>query len=150
MMIAIGSDHRGVDYKKNVILLLVKMGHDYKDFGSYTSDPVDYPDIARMVAGAVLSAQFDFGILICGTGIGMSIAANKVHGIRAALCCDTFYAKRARLHNNANIMCLGAERSEADVKDILDIFFNTQFEGGRHQVRLDKLHQIENDVPVSD
>jgi ribose 5-phosphate isomerase B len=80
----------------------------------------------------------------------MSIAANKVHGIRAALCCDTYYAKRARLHNNANIMCLGAERSEADVKDILDIFFNTQFEGGRHQVRLDKLHQIENDVPVSD
>jgi ribose 5-phosphate isomerase B len=143
MKIAIGSDHRGLDYKKYVVGLLSGMGYGCKDFGSYTSDPVDYPDIAASVCEAVAESQFDYGILICGTGIGMSIAANKVKGIRAALCCDTFGAQRARLHNDANVLCLGAERGEAGVKEILETFFTTQFEGGRHRRRLDKVRQME-------
>jgi ribose 5-phosphate isomerase B len=143
MNIAIGADHRGLDYKKYVIGVLTQMGFSYKDFGSYTADSVDYPDIAKVVCEAVAKSQFDFGILICGTGIGMSIAANKVAGIRAALCCDVFSSQRARLHNNANVICLGAERGEAGVSDILKTFFTTQFEGGRHQKRLDKIHEME-------
>jgi len=143
MNIAVGSDHRGLDYKKGVLELLSGMGHDYQDFGSYTADSVDYPDIALAVCRGVASRQFDYGILICGTGIGMSIAANKVKGIRAALCCDTFSAQRARLHNDANVLCLGAERGEAGVREILQTFFATPFEGGRHQRRLDKVHLLE-------
>jgi ribose 5-phosphate isomerase B len=143
MNIAIGSDHRGVEYKKFVIGLLAGMGYQSQDFGSYSAESVDYPDIAKAVCEAVAGSQFDYGILICGTGIGMSIAANKIKGIRAALCCDTFSAGRARLHNDANIICLGAERGEAGVKDILTTFFTTQFEGGRHQRRLDKIISME-------
>jgi ribose 5-phosphate isomerase B len=143
MNIAIGSDHRGLDYKKYVIGWITDMGYSYKDFGSYTAAAVDYPDIAKAVGEAVAKSEFDSGILICGTGIGMSIAANKVKGIRAALCCDIFSAQRARLHNDANIICLGAERGESGLNDILKTFFTTQFEGGRHQRRLDKIHGIE-------
>jgi ribose 5-phosphate isomerase B len=105
---------------------------------------VDYPDIAKLVGEAVAGSNADLGILICGTGIGMSIAANKIKKIRAALCSDTFSAERARLHNNANVLCLGAERGKAVVKDILSTFLNTQFEGGRHQARLDKISRMEN------
>jgi ribose 5-phosphate isomerase B len=144
MNIAIGTDHRGLDYKKFVISLLDEMGYNSKDFGTYTADAVDYPDIAKVVCEAVIESKFDFGILICGTGIGMSIAANKIKGIRAALCCDTFSAQRARLHNNANVICLGAERGESGVKDILTTFFSTGFEGGRHQPRLDKIKKLES------
>ncbi len=144
MNIAIGSDHRGLDFKKYVIGVLTEMGHGSKDFGSFTTESVDYPDIARVVGEAVARSQFDYGILICGTGIGMSIAANKVKGIRAALCCDTFAAQRARQHNNANILCLGAERGEAGVKEIVQTFLTTQFEGGRHQRRVDKMLQMES------
>jgi ribose 5-phosphate isomerase B len=143
MKIAIGSDHRGLEYKKFVKNLVTTLGYICQDFGSYTSDPVDYPDIAQSVCGAVTKLQSDYGILICGTGIGMSIAANKIKGIRAALCCDAFGAQRARLHNNANVICLGAERGESGVEDILKTFFSTQFEGGRHQRRLDKISQME-------
>ena len=144
MNIAIGTDHRGLDYKKFVISLLDEMGYNSKDFGTYTADAVDYPDIAKVVCEAVIESKFDFGILICGTGIGMSIAANKIKGIRAALCCDTFSAQRARLHNNANVICLGAERGESGVKDILTTFFTTGFEGDRHQRRLDKIKKMES------
>jgi ribose 5-phosphate isomerase B len=144
MNIAVGSDHRGLDYKKFVIKTLTDLGHKTNDFGSYSADSVDYPDIARVVCEAVTAAKFDYGILICGTGIGMSIAANKVKGIRAALCCDAFSAQRARSHNDANVICLGAERGEAGVKEILETFLSTQFEGGRHQRRLEKMSQIEN------
>jgi len=144
MNIAIGTDHRGLDYKKFVISLLDEMGYNSKDFGTYTADAVDYPDIAKVVCEAVIESKFDFGILICGTGIGMSIAANKIKGIRAALCCDTFSAERARLHNNANVICLGSERGESGVKDILTTFFSTGFEGGRHQPRLDKIKKLES------
>ena len=143
MKIAVGSDHRGLDFKKYIFGLLAEMGHSYQDFGSYSTDPVDYPDIAQAVAEAVTESRCDYGILICGTGIGMSIAANKIKGIRAALCCDAFSAERARLHNDANIICLGAERGEAGLKDILRTFFTTPFEGGRHQRRLDKMRDME-------
>ena len=146
MLVAVGSDHRGLEYRKFIIRCLTQMGIESKDFGSFTAEPVDYPDIAASVGKAVVGGQCDFGILICGTGIGMSIAANKVKGIRAALCCDAFAAERARLHNNANIMCLGAERGEEGVEDMLEIFFSTQFEGGRHQRRLEKLAEMEKSL----
>jgi ribose 5-phosphate isomerase B len=143
MLIAVGSDHRGIEYKKFVIKCLSESGLESKDFGSFSAQPVDYPDIAGSVGKAVASGQYSYGILICGTGIGMSIAANKVKGIRAALCSDDFSAERARLHNNANVICLGAERGEAGVKTLLATFFSTQFEGGRHQRRLDKISEME-------
>ena len=143
MKIAVGSDHRGLTYKKYIINLLNEMDHVFKDFGSYSEDAVDYPDIAAAVSDAIVKSEFDCGILICGTGIGMSIAANKVQGIRAALCCDNFAAQRARSHNDANIICLGAERGEEGVKEILQTFLTTQFESGRHQKRLDKISRME-------
>jgi ribose 5-phosphate isomerase B len=142
--IAIGSDHRGLEYKKYVIDFLMETGHQVKDFGTYTADSVDYPDIARTVCEAVVKSRFNFGILICGTGIGMSMAANKIKGIRAALCYDTFSAQRARQHNDANVICLGAERGLNGVEDILKTFLTTSFEAGRHQRRLDKMREMEN------
>jgi ribose 5-phosphate isomerase B len=145
MNIAVGTDHRGLEYKQFIIGLLKELGHQSTDCGSYTTDPVDYPDIAKKVCAAVINRECDYGILICGTGIGMSIAANKVNGIRAALCWDVFGAGRARAHNNSNILCLGAERGETGVIDILRTFLCTQFEGGRHQNRLNKIAQLEND-----
>jgi ribose 5-phosphate isomerase B len=144
MLIAIGSDHRGIEYKNFIIRCLSESGLESRDFGTYNAEPVDYPDIAGRVGKAVASGQCSFGILICGTGIGMSIAANKVKGIRAALCTDVFAAERARQHNDANVICLGAERGEAGVKIMLETFFSTQFEGGRHQRRLDKISEMEN------
>jgi ribose 5-phosphate isomerase B len=144
MSIAVGSDHRGIEFKNFIIDCLHELGLEGKDFGSFSAESVDYPDIAESVGRAVAGGQCDYGILICGTGIGMSIAANKIRGIRAALCNDDFMAGRARLHNDANIICLGAERGEEGVKDILKTFFFTQFEGGRHQRRLDKITRMEN------
>jgi ribose 5-phosphate isomerase B len=144
MNIAIGSDHRGLEYKKFVIGSLTEMGHVCKDFGSYSEEAVDYPAIAQAVGEAVSQSQFDFGVLICGTGIGMSIAANKINGIRAALCWDNFGSQRARQHNNANVICLGAERGTAGVKEILSTFLSTKFEGERHQRRLDMITKMEN------
>jgi len=144
--VAVGTDHRGLEFKKSVIRILTAMGHDCKDFGAYNTNPVDYPDIAQEVGCAVAKTEYDYGILICGTGIGMSIAANKIKKIRAALCIDAFSAQRARLHNDANILCLGAERGEAALEEILATFLNTPFEGGRHQRRLDKIRKLEDQV----
>jgi ribose 5-phosphate isomerase B len=143
LRIAIGCDHRGLDFKQSVIRLITEAGHSCDDKGCYTTEPVDYPDIAREVAGAVAGGDFDCGVLICGTGIGMSIAANKVRGIRAALCHDVFTAARARQHNNANILCLAAESNQEAVAGIVETFLNTPFEGGRHQLRLDKISAME-------
>ena len=143
MRIAIGCDHRGLDLKQLVIRLVEEAGHSYEDFGCYTRESVDYPDIAVKVAGAVAEGGFDYGILICGTGIGMSIAANKVNGIRAALCHNAFSARRARQHNDAQICCLAAEEGKARVPAIIETFLTTEFEGGRHQERLDKIRKIE-------
>ncbi|HUV55946.1 MAG TPA: RpiB/LacA/LacB family sugar-phosphate isomerase, partial [Dehalococcoidales bacterium] len=113
-------------------------------FGSYTTDSVDYPDIAQKVAEVVARGEFTYGILICSTGIGMSIAANKVKGIRAALCHSAFSACRARQHNNANILCLSAEEEQNTVRDIVTAFLAAEFEGGRHQRRVDKIAEMES------
>lgn len=143
MNIAIGCDHRGLRFKQLVIKVITDAGHSYQDFGCFTTDSVDYPDIAREVAGGVAGGDFDRGVLICGTGIGMCIAANKVKGIRAAVCTDIFRARRARQHNDANIMCLAAEDENSDIAEIIDAFLTTPFEGKRHSIRLDKIRAME-------
>jgi len=145
MRIAIGADHRGVELKKTIINLLEETGHEFEDFGSYDTESVDFPDFARKVGEGVAGGDFERGILICDTGIGMCIAANKVKGIRAALCYNAFNAGRARQHNNANILCLGGGEKQLQdpVAEIVDAFLNTEFEGGRHQRRIDKLKAIE-------
>ena len=144
MRIAIGCDHRGISLKKFVMKLITESGYSCEDFGCYTTEPVDYPDIARTVAEAVAGGHFQFGILICGTGIGMCIAANKVRGIRAAQCHNAFSAKRARQHNDANIICLASEEGKALIPAIMETFMTTEFEGGRHQQRLDKIRIMED------
>lgn len=144
MRIAIGCDHRGLDLKRSVIGLITEAGHGYEDFGCYTPESVDYPDIAREVAGAVARGDFERGILICDTGIGMSITANKVRGIRAALCRSAFSARRARQHNDANILCLAAAEVGDGAGEIISAFFASEFEGGRHQRRLNKIRAMED------
>jgi ribose 5-phosphate isomerase B len=144
MRIAIGGDHHGLELKQSIINLITEAGHSYEDFGTDTAEPVDYPDIAKRVAERVAKGDFDFGILICDTGIGMCIAANKVKGIRAALSHDTFSARRARQHNDANILCLGTGGTWDTVREIVDTFLNTPFEDGRHQRRVDKIKAMED------
>ncbi len=144
MRIAIGCDHRGLKLKQFVVKLIAETEHTYEDFGCYTEESVDYPDIAKRVAEAVAEGHFDRGILICGTGIGMCIAANKVKGIRAAQCYDAFCARRARMHNDANILCLAGEEGKARIPAIIEIFLAGEFEGGRHQQRLDKISTMED------
>ncbi len=144
MYIALGCDHRGLKMKQAVMEFLPELGHSYRDFGCYSTDSVDYPDIAREVAKVVASGDFDQGILVCSTGIGMSIAANKVKGIRAALCQDTFAAQRARRHNGANILCLRGENIEINLAlEIVKTYLSTDFEGGRHILRLNKIKALE-------
>jgi ribose 5-phosphate isomerase B len=144
MRIALGNDHRGVELKQAIINFLKNLGHDYHDFGSYGTESVDYPDFARPVAEAVSSSKFDYGILICSTGIGMCIAANKVKGIRADLCHSVQDAIRARQHNDANVLCLAGENIELNASlEIVKAFLSATFEGGRHLRRLDKVRAIE-------
>jgi len=146
MKVAVGCDHRGFALKERVMAILTRQGYFYYDFGCYNQDPVDYPDIALKVAQVVAQGEFDCGILICSTGIGMCIAANKVKGIRAALCHDEFTVRRAREHNNANILCLGGEVvKERGVEDIIHTFLTTPFEGGRHIPRLQKIAAVERE-----
>ena len=144
MRIAVGCDHRGLNLKQSIIKLIIELEHSYEDFGCYTLDSVDYPDIARRVAEAVASGDFECGILICDTGIGMSIAANKVKGIRAALCYDAFSARLARQHNDANILCLRAEQEQDKVRKVVRTFLASEFEGGRHLRRLNKIKAMED------
>lgn len=144
MRIAIGCDQHGLKLKKTIVKQIISAGHSYQDFGCETPEPVDYPDIARQVAQSVARGDFDRGILICGTGIGMCIAANKVNGIRAALCYSPFSACRARQHNDANILCLPGEEPPKRITEIVDSFLTCEFEGGRHQRRLDKIRDMEN------
>jgi len=144
MQIALGADHRGLDLKKRLLSSLADEGHTCLDFGCPDEIPSDYPDFAQKVAEAVSSSRSDFGILICSTGIGMSIVANKVKGIRAALCNDLFSSRRARQHNDANILCMGGDViGPALAIEIVDIFLSTKFEGGRHLRRIDKLKAVE-------
>jgi ribose 5-phosphate isomerase B len=142
--IAIGCDHRGLALKKLIVPLLQNTGHSYQDFGCYSTDPVDYPDIAQKVGEAVASGNFDQGILICNTGIGISIAANKIKGVMAALCCDVFAAQRARQHNDANVLCLRGENIDTEsALEIVKTFLATDFEGGRHLRRVNKIRALE-------
>ena len=144
MKIAIGCDHGGFNLKNTVIKHLEEKGIEVKDFGTYSTDSCDYPDISIQVAEAVAKKEFEYGILICGTGIGISIAANKVPGIRCAVVSDTFSAKMSKAHNNANMLSLG-ERvlGKGLALEIVEAWINTEFEGDRHQRRVDLLGDIE-------
>ena len=144
-MIAIGCDHGGFELKGHIVEYLKSKGIEYKDYGTYSEDSIDYPDCARPVCEAVQDGTAEGGILICGTGIGISMAANKFKGIRAALCSDVYSAKMTKVHNNANVICLGGRvmgREHAFM--IVDAWMEAEFEGGRHQARIDKIHAIEN------
>ena len=143
-MIAIGCDHAGCEMKKYIIDTLSAQGFEFKDMGCDGS-PCDYPVIAEAVCNEVISENCEKGILICGTGIGMSIAANKIKGIRAALCTDSFSTRFTRLHNNSNVMCLGARTLGVGLgAELAEIFLKTGFEGGRHQRRIDLVTELEN------
>jgi len=140
MKIAIGNDHAGYDMKKIVITWLEEQGHEIQNFGTDSSASVDYPDYVHPLANAVEKGEFDFGILVCGSGQGVSFTANKHQGIRAALCWRSEIAKLAREHNNANVLCLpGRFLSDEEGIEILKTFLETSFEGGRHQNRINKV-----------
>jgi len=144
MKIAIGSDHAGFDLKETIRVFLEEKGIDVKDFGTHSEERVDYPDYAFPLSESVAKGDEDFGILICGTGIGMSIVANKVKGIRASLCSDVYSAHSAREHNDANILCLGGRvLGEELAKEIVNAWLNASFLGGRHKRRIDKIASYE-------
>jgi len=144
LRIAIGSDHAGFSLKEKLKQWLIELGYEVRDFGTMSEEAVDYPDIAFKVAREVSQGRFDRGILICGTGIGMCIAANKVIGIRAALCWDKRSAELSRKHNNSNILCLGGRvLREREAMKIVDAWLTTKFEGGRHLRRVRKIMEFE-------
>ena len=144
MKVAIGSDHRGFEVKRRVVSVVTQLGHEVIDVGPVTGESVDYPDFAFPVATAVAESKADRGILICGTGIGMCIAANKVHGVRAAPCHDPITAEMSRRHNDANVLCLSADLLGEDiVLRMVRIWLETEFEGGRHARRVEKIVQFE-------
>ncbi len=144
MKIAVGNDHGGVELKNALIKHLEERGIEYCNFGTDTTESVDYPEYGLKVAEAVAKGDFDYGIVICGTGIGISIAANKVPGIRCGHCHDTFSARMTRMHNDANMLAFGARVIGAGLMiDIVDAFLDAKFEGGRHQKRIDKITEIE-------
>ena len=143
-MIALGCDHGGYELKQEVIAYLEKNGLEYKDFGCYSTEAVDYPVYAKLVAKAIQSGECEKGILICGTGVGISIAANKVNGVRAAVCSDCATARLVKEHNNANIIAFGARIVGSELaKDIVKAYLDAEFQGGRHQTRIDMIHEIE-------
>lgn len=144
MKIAVGADHRGYNAKNHVKIVLSELGVEIQDFGTDSTKSCDYPDPALAAARAVQEGACSGGILICGTGIGMSVTANKLHGIRAALCHDELTAEMSRRHNNANILCLPADLiGNALMRRIIEVWLKTPFEGGRHQTRVDKITEIE-------
>ena len=144
-MIAIGCDHGGIDIKNAVIGYLQEKGIDYTDFGTDSDQSVDYPIYAYKVAKSVSEGEADYGIICCGTGIGVSMAANKVKGIRAAVVTNEFCAEMTRRHNNANILCMGGRViDDKTAVKLADIFLNTPFEGGRHEKRVNMITDIEN------
>ena len=144
MKIAIGCDHGALDLKNTMKAHLEKKGFEVKDFGTHTLDSCDYPDFAAPAAKAVASGECDKGIVLCTTGIGVSITANKVKGIRCAHCCDTLTAEMTRRHNDANMLAMGAGITGVNLaKKMVEVFLSTEFEGGRHQRRVDQLNAIE-------
>ena len=149
-MIAIGSDHGGYELKSSVIEYLEDKGIEYKDFGCYSKSSCDYPDFAVKACSAIVEGICDKALLFCGTGIGISIAANKVPGIRAACCSDVFSAKFTRLHNDANVLCLGGRVVGTGLAlELVEVFLKTEFEGGRHFRRVEKIKSIEMNSPYS-
>jgi len=145
MRIAIATDHAGIDIKPFINNFLEDLGHHVEDFGTNTSESCDYADFAYPAAESVANGNNDIGIIFCGSGIGVSIVANKVDGIRAALVCNKETAKLSREHNNANVLCFGTRfLQEEEIKEIISNFINTEFEGGRHQRRIDKIHNRTN------
>jgi ribose 5-phosphate isomerase B len=148
MRIAIGSDHRGYEAKRRIVSLLQQMGHEVLDLGPDSPNKVDYPDFAFQVALAVSEGRVERGILICGTGIGMCIAANKVKGVRAAPCHDSITAEMSRRHNDANVLCLSADLlGEELIERMVRIWLETDFEGGRHGRRVEKIVKFETEQP---
>ncbi|MEW4562966.1 ribose 5-phosphate isomerase B [Bremerella sp. JC770] len=144
MKIAIGSDHRGYEVKTKIIEHLSKLGHESLDCGAHDCNSIDYPDIATAVAEKIVSGDVDRGILICGSGIGMAITANKFPGVRAATCHDDLTAEMSRRHNNVNVMCLSADLlGERLIDRMVDLWITTEFEKGRHQRRVDKISEVE-------
>lgn len=148
MKIAIGSDHAGYEAKEHLKRWLAESGHEAIDLGTYGTASVDYPDFASRVGRAVVAGEAPLGLLVCGSGIGMSIAANKIVGIRAAHCTDCYQARVARQHNDANILCLGARVSGLGVmEDTLLAFLNHTFEAGRHAARVEKIERLDRRIP---
>ena len=143
-MIAIGCDHGGINLKNYIEKFLESKGLEYNDMGTYTTDSCDYPDIAKAVCEKVISGECEKGILICGTGIGMSMAANKIDGIRAAHVTDTYSARMTKEHNNANVICLGERITGCDLAlDIVEAYLSAEFLGGRHETRVNKVMELE-------
>lgn len=149
MKIAIGCDHAAYQLKNEVKAHIEALGHEVHDFGTFDEASVDYPDYAFFVGKAVVGGETERGILLCGTGIGIGIAANKIPGVRAALCHDLFSAEACRQHNNANILTMGARVIDTELAlKIVDVWLTTEFEGGRHQRRIDKITSIEDTMAV--
>ena len=144
MHIAVGADHGGYELKQHVAEFLIAQGHQVKDFGAHSQEPADYPDFAAPVARAVAAGEFGRGILICGTGIGISMAANKIRGARAAVCTNCYMARMSRNDNDANILCLGGRVVGLGLAlDIVQVFLNTEFLEGRHARRVEKISALE-------
>jgi ribose 5-phosphate isomerase B len=145
MRVAVGADHAGFELKSGLTRMLDELGIGYYDFGTSNAESVDYPDFARQVAAGVAEGRFDRGILVCGSGIGMAIAANKVPGVRAAAATDVESARLARAHNDVNVLTLGARLTpEVRAREIVRVFLDTPFDGGRHENRVRKIQEIEN------
>ncbi len=143
-MLALGSDHGGFELKEHIKKYLDEKGVEYKDFGCYDESSVDYPDIAQAVCKSINDGESENGILVCGTGIGISIAANKIDGIRAAHCHDVYSAEMTKRHNNSNVICMGGRVIGRELAfKIIDAWLGAEFEGGRHQTRIDKIHGLE-------
>jgi ribose 5-phosphate isomerase B len=146
MKLIIASDHAGLELRRELVALLTERGIAFDDVGPTTTESVDYPDFARHVSKAVSEGRYTHGVLVCGTGIGMSIVANKYRGVRAALCTTEFEARMARAHNDANVLCVGQRVIGLGVaRGILEAFLTTPFEGGRHQKRIDKIQEAESE-----
>jgi ribose 5-phosphate isomerase B len=144
MKIAVGSDHRGFEAKGQVKAIIAELGHECVDFGTNDANPVDYPDSAYLVAKAISEKEADRGILVCATGIGMCIAANKIKAVRAALCHDELSAAISRDHNDSNVLCLSGDQiRDVVLRRIVEVWLNTEFSGGRHQRRVRKINAIE-------
>ncbi len=145
MRIAVGSDHRGVDMRSKLVELLDRLGQEVIDLGAHESEDVDYPDVAALVAEKVSEEEVDRGILICGTGLGMCIAANKISGVRAAPCYDALTAELSRRHNDLNVLCLSGDiLGEKAVDRLVQTWLDTPFDGGRHARRIEKIANLEN------